>query len=157
LDYAHAQGIVHRDIKPANVMLDPVHPNEHNTLGFRAVLTDFGIAKLLANKDGSKTDGLTGTLDYIAPEQIRYAKDIDGRADIYALGVVLYQVLTGKLPFTGENPAEVLMGHLEQPIPDPRRIVPSLPGHVAVAIQRATAKLPTERFPTVAAFISALQ
>src|SRR5258708_2025289 len=127
LDYAHGQGIVHRDIKPANVMLDPVHPRHDNTLGFRAILTDFGIAKLLANKDGSKTDGLTGTLDYIAPEQIRSSVDIDGRADIYALGVVLYQILTGRLPFIGENPAEVLMGHLEEPAPDPRRVVPALP------------------------------
>jgi tRNA A-37 threonylcarbamoyl transferase component Bud32 len=153
LDYAHAQGLVHRDVKPSNVMLEPVTSTGANTLGFRAVLTDFGIAKLLSSSQGTKTEGLTGTIDYMAPEQIRVSGDLDGRADIYALGVVAYQVLTGELPFEGDNPANVMMKHLQEPPPDPRRLLPELPARVASAILRAMAKHPADRFGTAGAFV----
>jgi len=157
LDYAHAQGIVHRDIKPSNVMLDAVHPTETNSLGLRAILTDFGIAKLLTTKEGTKTDGLTGTLDYMAPEQIRAAHDLDGRADVYALGVVFYQMLTARLPFYGDNPAAILMGHLQVQPPDPREFIADLPEHVANAIRIALAKSPADRFPTAGQFVEMIE
>jgi serine/threonine-protein kinase len=156
LDYAHGEGVVHRDVKPSNVMLEPVHPTESNSLGLRAILTDFGIAKLI-NKEGTKTDGLTGTLDYMAPEQIRVSQDIDGRADIYALGVVMFQMITGQLPYVGENPAAILMGHLQEPIPDVRRYAPDTPAPVAAAIVRAMAKEPDDRFGSTREFVDALK
>jgi serine/threonine-protein kinase len=147
LDYAHAQGIVHRDVKPSNIML-------RNT--GEAILMDFGIAK--SNVDGglTKAGGIVGTLHYMAPEQIMGAKDVDGRADIYALGVVAFEVLTGTLPFSGDNPGVVLMGHLQRPIPDPRSIRATLPAWVMAALQRALAKKPEDRFATAAEFVAAL-
>lgn len=152
LDYAHAQGLVHRDVKPSNVMLEPTP----TPAAFRAVLTDFGIAKIVRGQIQPTGTGLLGTLDYMAPEQIRASGDIDGRVDIYALGVMLYQMLTGQLPFSGENPGEVMLNHLQQPPPDPRRLLPDLPEPVARAIQKALAKKPEERFGTAQEFLAAL-
>lgn len=153
LDYAHAQGLVHRDVKPSNVMLQPGNsPDE-----FSAILTDFGIAKLMdPGTDISKTEGLTGTLDYIAPEQIRSSGEVDGRADVYALGVMIYQMLTGRLPFTSDNPGALLLAHLEELPPDPRDFNPALPENVSVAVHRAMAKNPDVRFATAGALIRAL-
>lgn len=157
IDYAHAMGIVHRDIKPSNVLLEPVTTHGTNPLGFRAVLTDFGIAKLLrGNKDGTKTDALTGTLDYMAPEQIRLSGTLDGRADVYALGVVVYQMLTGQLPFNTDNPAATMMAHLQEPAPDPGNIMTDIPAAASNAILQALAKNPDERYPTASAFAAAL-
>lgn len=107
LDFAHARGVVHRDIKPANILLDGL-----NTPAQRAVLTDFGIARSLDAPALTGTGALLGTPDYMAPEQIRGARAIDGRADVYALGVLIYRCLTGRRPFEGTT-QEVLIGHLE--------------------------------------------
>lgn len=143
LDYAHAQGLVHRDIKPSNILMDQQ----------RAVLTDFGIAKVInAHTAMTRTGGMLGTLSYIAPEQIQGATDVDGRADIYALGVMVYQMLTGELPFKHQNPGALLIAHLTQPPPNPCEILPDLPTHIAFAIQRAMAKKPNERFTTATEF-----
>jgi tRNA A-37 threonylcarbamoyl transferase component Bud32 len=140
LDYAHNQGFVHRDVKPSNIMLEP------EDTGFRAVLTDFGIAKLRVGDTGAtKTGMLMGTLNYIAPEQIRSSGQVDKQADIYSLGVVLYQMLTGELPFIGDNPGNVMMAHMQQPAPDPRKLVPDLSEGVALAILRALEKEPGDR------------
>jgi hypothetical protein len=159
LDYAHAQRLVHRDIKPSNVMLDPVTAKQSNSLGLRAILTDFGIAKLLRNDNegGPRTDELTGTLDYIAPEQIRSSSELDGRADIYALGVMFYQILTGHLPFTSDNPATLLMAHLQDAPPDPREFNPALPHYVARALLRALAKTPADRYTTAGELVNDLE
>jgi serine/threonine-protein kinase len=145
LDYAHTQGFVHRDIKPSNVLLD--------SNGTRAVLTDFGIAKINdAHTVMTVTGYMLGTFDYVAPEQIQESSHVDGKADIYALGVMVYQMLTGELPFKHSNPGALLIAHLNQPPPDACEILSDLSHHIAVAIQRAMAKKPEERFTTATEF-----
>jgi len=148
LDYAHAIGLVHRDIKPSNILLDDT--------GHFAKLTDFGIAKLLGHTAMTSSGKMLGTFDYIAPEQIQASADVDGRADVYALGVMVYQMLTGELPFKYNNLGALLIAHLNEPPPDPRKIVTNLPSNVAQAIQRAMAKDPADRFTTAGEFAVAL-
>jgi serine/threonine-protein kinase len=148
LDYAHVQGVVHRDIKPSNIMLDT--PLAGDT---RAVLTDFGIAKIInAHTTVTNTGGMLGTFDYIAPEQIQGASNVNGKADIYALGVMVYQMLVGELPFKHNNPGALLIAHLTQPPPNPCEILPDLPAYTAFAIERAMSKKPDERFATATEF-----
>lgn len=156
LDYAHTQGIIHRDIKPSNVLLEIVTMMQPAQLPYRAILTDFGIAKLVAGTGSTTGMGMMGTIDYMAPEQIQSAQTVDSYADIYSLGVLAYRMLTGILPFASENAGEVLMGHLYRTPRDPRLFVPELPDHVVNALQRATAKEPAQRFPTASQFVAAL-
>jgi len=151
LDYAHGQGLVHRDIKPSNVMLDSsVTPS-------RAVLTDFGIAKITDAHTKITNTGMLGTFDYIAPEQIQASAEVNGRADIYALGVMTYQLLTGCLPFERPNTGALLLAHLNAPPPDARETLHGLPRPSARAIQQAMAKKPEARFATASEFIAALE
>jgi serine/threonine-protein kinase len=155
LDYAHAQGLVHRDVKPSNVML--CSKTAESKQKPEAILTDFGIAKILSHSSGAtRTGAMIGTLDYMAPEQIRDAGEVDARADVYALGVMLFQMLTGRLPFSGASPGVVVLAHLSEPPPDPRMLLPELPDRVAHAILRALAKDPAERYQTAGALIAAL-
>lgn len=154
LDFAHAHDLVHRDVKPSNILLTPVTANSAGRT-HRAVLTDFGIAKLKQATQLTNTS-IVGTFDYIAPEQIKDAAEVDGRADIYALGVVAYHTLTGRCPFSGVHPAALLIAHLQQPPPDPRDVAPGLRQHTARAIQRALAKDPIERFRTAGELVAAL-
>jgi len=167
LDYAHAQGLVHRDIKPSNVMLDPmtvraglapapVGADVKPAPTYRAVLTDFGISKILGGHTAMTRTGMLGTFDYIAPEQIQASANVDGRADVYSFGVMVYQMLTGELPFKHSNVGALLLAHLNQPPPDPREVVPDLPGDAAHAIRRAMAKNPDERYATAGEFGAAL-
>ena len=157
LDYAHAQGLVHRDIKPSNVMLDSIETRHAASLPqYRAVLTDFGIAKILGGHTAMTRTGMLGTFDYIAPEQIQASADVDGRADVYAFGVLTYEMLTGELPFKHNNVGALLLAHLNQPPPDPRDLVPDLTSNAAHAIRRAMAKSPADRFATAGAFAAAL-
>lgn len=172
LDYAHAAGLVHRDVKPSNIMLQngtqppsflgSTHPGRENdflhTPGYpyRAVLMDFGIAKMIGSNTSITKTGLMGTLDYIAPEQITSAKEIDGRADLYSLGIVVYQMLTGELPFSNESAARLIFAHLQQPPPDPCDMLPNLPDEVGEAILKAMAKQPEDRFATASDFAAAL-
>ena len=100
--------------------------------------------------------GTLGTLDYMAPEQIISARQVDHRADIYALGVMVYQLLTGKKPFMSENPGQLLFSHLQQPPPDPRELCEDLPRSVAKAIMKAMAKKPEDRFQSAGEFAQAL-
>jgi serine/threonine-protein kinase len=151
LDYAHDHGLVHRDIKPSNVMLDSSSTPE------RAVLTDFGIAKITDAHTRITATGVLGTFDYIAPEQIQASAEVDGRADIYALGVMTYQMLTGHLPFERPNTGALLLAHLSAPPPDARELVRDLPRHISYAIQRAMAKKPKDRYATAGGFIAALE
>lgn len=170
LDYAHAQGLVHRDIKPSNVMLENATDDGERTTeaqpssvagrpsgeAMRAVLMDFGIAKLLNGQTAMTQTGLLGTLDYIAPEQIQASAEVDGRADVYALGVMAYQMLTGELPFKHNHPGALLMAHLMQPPPDPRAQVSDLSDDAAYALRRALAKSPDDRWRTAGEFVQAL-
>jgi hypothetical protein len=147
LDHAHGQGIFHRDIKPANIMLTPTG---------QSLLMDFGIARQFDSQTQLTQGGLIGTLDYMAPEQIRALPSLDGRADVYALGVLAYQILTGELPFRREHPGMLVMAHLSEPPPDAQQIIPDLPESTALALQKAMAKEPEERFATAGEFVRAL-
>ena len=152
LDYAHLNGLVHRDIKPSNVMLDS------STIPSRSVLTDFGIAKMLdAHTRITNTAGMLGTFDYMAPEQIQASADVDGRADIYALGVMTYQMLTGRLPFERPDTGAILLAHLNAPPPDARELIHDLPRSAARAVQKAMAKDVRDRFASAREFIGALE
>ncbi|NWF63385.1 MAG: protein kinase [Chloroflexi bacterium] len=152
LDYAHRMGLVHRDIKPSNVMLDSA------TIPSRSVLTDFGIAKMIdAHTRITNTAGMLGTFDYMSPEQIQASAEVDGHADIYALGVMTYQMLTGRLPFERPDTGAILLAHLNAPPPDAREIVGDIPRHTSRAIQKAMSKRPHDRFSTAQEFVIALE
>lgn len=156
LDYAHGRGIVHRDIKPPNIMLENV---ARGTQGHRrrAILTDFGITKIMENQTRLTNTEMLGTIDFMAPEQIMSSSDIDARADIYAFGVVAFQMLTGTLPFPNTGSiSQVLLGHVQQMPPDPRTIAPDLPEQVALAVLRALAKQPDDRFDSAGEFAAML-
>jgi tRNA A-37 threonylcarbamoyl transferase component Bud32 len=156
LDHAHAHGLVHRDLKPANIMLDP-QPLPAGGLTYRPVLTDFGIAKLLDSSTVlTQAGGIVGTFEFIAPEQIQARPDIDARTDVYALGVVVYQLLTGRLPFTARNAGALLIAHLNQPPPDPRQYTPNLPDFACRAVLKALSKNRNHRFNSAGAFARAL-
>ena len=146
LDYAHARGIVHRDVKPANVLLDEVG---------RAYLADFGIARMLEGSSVATATGLIqGTPSYMAPEQAMGAK-VDRLADVYALGVVAFECLTGRVPYTGTTPVAILMKHVQEPVPEPTEaeVAPRL----TAVLRRCLAKTPAERWPTAGAFSAALE
>lgn len=151
LDYAHQRGLVHRDIKPSNIMMR--RKADGKTL--EAVLMDFGIAKTYDARTALTSTGAVGTISYMAPEQIMAATTVDRRADVYALGVTVYEMLTGELPFTG-NPAQVLFAHLQQRPTDPGQLVPDLPTQVAISVMRALEKKPKDRFQSVGEFAVAL-
>lgn len=150
LDYAHHAGLVHRDIKPSNIMLD------ERKGALRAVLTDFGIVKVSTAVSNITATGMVGTFDYIAPEQIQALSEIDGRADIYSLGVMAYQLFTGELPFQRNSPGSILLAHMTTPPPDAREVMPTLSQHTSRAIQKAMAKRPADRFETAGEFIHAM-
>jgi serine/threonine-protein kinase len=150
LTYAHEQGLVHRDVKPSNVMLRTTNN------AYEAVLMDFGLAKLLDSESTLTGLDAMGTIAYMSPEQIKEGRAVDHRTDIYALAVMLYQMLTGELPFKGGT-GKILFGHVNQPAPDPQAIVPEIPDAVAIAIQRAMAKDPDDRYQSVEAFMKAMQ
>lgn len=140
LDYAHARGAVHRDIKPTNILLTPTG---------EPVLTDFGIAKILSDAvQFTMTGGVVGTPAYMAPEQAAN-ESVDVRTDLYSLGVVLYEMATGRVPFEGDSPTAVMLQHLTTPPPPPRRHNPALPEAVEAVILKALAKNPDERFRSV--------
>ncbi len=156
LDYAHTQGLIHRDVKPSNVMLEPAASADPFSQTERVVLMDFGIARLAASETLLTGSGVVGTFAYIAPEQIRAAQDIDGRADIYALGIMLYEMLTGELPFKATNPAALLISHLQHPVPDPCEVRSGLPPNACAAILKAAQKDPADRFTTAGELARAL-
>ncbi len=141
LEYAHQRGVIHRDLKPNNVLLDEMD---------NVYLTDFGIAKMLAGTTTSAhsltaTGSVMGTPAYMAPEQWR-SEPVDARTDIYALGVILYEMLMGALPFQAETPFGMMYKHFDTPPPLPGVINPALPPSLEQIVLRALAKLPAERF-----------
>ena len=150
LAFAHRHGVVHRDIKSQNVLID----QQGN-----AKLADFGIAQLLEVSGESRltrTGMMVGTSDYLAPEQAE-GRPVDGRTDTYALGIVLWECLTGELPFPGENFVAVAMRQLKDPLPDPSERVPGISSRLAACVLRAAAKNPDDRFPSADDFAAELE
>jgi serine/threonine-protein kinase len=144
LDYAHAKGVMHRDVKPANILLDEAG---------RVYLADFGIARLVEGATQLTAAGLiSGTPAYMAPEQAT-GVNLDHRVDVYALGVVAYEALAGRVPFTSENPIDVLMKHVQAPVPE----IPDLPPPVMEAVRKALAKDPADRWESAGALVTALE
>jgi tetratricopeptide (TPR) repeat protein/tRNA A-37 threonylcarbamoyl transferase component Bud32 len=148
LGYAHRQGVIHRDVKPANVLIGRDGD---------ALLADFGIAKIYADTLQLTGEGnMVGTPAYMAPEQLQ-GKSVDARTDIYALGVVLYQALTGECPFVAETPLAVAMMHIHNPLRPPRQLKPNIPEPIERIILRAMAKNPVDRFQTAEEMAEALR
>ena len=149
LEYAHGRGVIHRDVKPINILI-----NDHG----RPVLADFGLARIATESLDLWTFAGTsaGSPHYMPPEQA-LGKEIDHRADIYALGIVAYQVFTGRLPYHGQSPLAIMHQHITEPSPSVQAILPDAPAALDAAIQRATAKQPSDRFDSAMAFIVALQ
>ena len=144
LQHAHAHGVVHRDLKPENVLL--AGPANARTVK----LADLGVAvHATASHRITNSGAIVGTVSYMAPEQA-LGEPVDGRADLYALGVVLYELVTGRLPFTGARPLEVVSQHVHAPVVPPRAMRPSLPPALDAAIVRLLAKQPAQRFATAA-------
>lgn len=138
LAYAHRNGMIHRDVKPANLMLDT---NEND----RVVLTDFGIAKIVTGSQFTVTGGLVGTPAYMAPEQ-GVGETGDERSDLYSLGVILYQMVTGELPYDAETPLALILKHLNEPIPSACALNPNLPPEIDIIIHKLMAKEPDKRY-----------
>lgn len=147
LSYAHSHGIVHRDLKPANALIDSYG---------NIFLTDFGIAKLMesASPRLTQTDAIMGTPAYISPEQAQ-AQPVDQRSDIYSLGIILYEMVTGRVPFVADTPLAILFKHVSDPLPLPSLIKPDLPASIEQVILKALAKDPRDRFSTAAEFAAA--
>jgi serine/threonine protein kinase len=138
LAYAHSEGIIHRDLKPANIML---------TRHGQAVLTDFGIAQIIGGTQYTISGALMGTLSYMAPEQGLNGHS-DARSDIYSLGIAYYEALTGTVPFDADTPLAILMKHINDPLPLPRKIDPTIPESFEKVALKALAKRPEDRFQT---------
>src|SRR5436309_2373381 len=147
LAFAHQQGLVHRDVKPQNVLL--------NGDG-QAKVTDFGIARTLDVDGVTQTGTVMGTSNYIAPEQAS-GQQVDVQTDVYSLGVVLYELLVGDVPFPGENFVSVAMKHVHEPPPNLLEVRKDVPLRVAAAVDRALEKDPAARFPTMDAFAAELE
>lgn len=147
IDYAHRRNMIHRDIKPANVMI--------NQEG-QVVLTDFGIAKIMGGTQYTRTGSLSGTPAYMSPEQGQ-GERADERSDIYALGVMLYEMVTGVVPYEADTPYAVIMKHITQPLPLPTKVNPSIPENVERVILKAMSKDPVDRYQTAGELASALR
>jgi eukaryotic-like serine/threonine-protein kinase len=149
LAYAHGQGVIHRDIKPENILLTGDH----------ALVADFGIAHVLGAGGGERlteTGMALGTVAYMSPEQASGAQRVDGRADLYSLGCVVYEMLSGEQPYTGRTPQAIIAKRLSDPVPSVRRLRASVRSSVEHALTRALAPVPADRFATVADFARAL-
>lgn len=147
LDYIHAQGIIHRDIKSSNVLLDD---DRH------CYLADFGIARSnTENTQMTSTGNVLGTVDYIAPELFETDRKADLRSDLYSLGVLLYEMVTGRLPFVGENQLAIVTMHITQPPPPPGNFVPAIPPSVERVVLRALEKRPEARYNSASALAEA--
>ena len=146
LEYAHRRGVVHRDMKPANVLM---------SADGAVKVTDFGIARVLDTERATRTGHIVGTLEYMSPEQVR-GEEVDGRADLYAVGIVLFELLTGRVPFRGAAEYEVMLQHLNAAVPSLRGLA-DVPAWLDDVLQRALAKGLADRFPSAAAFQLAIE
>jgi len=149
LGYAHGRGVLHRDVKPENILL----------AGGRALVADFGLARAIGAADYQKlteTGIIVGTIYYMSPEQLREDRDLDQRTDVYSLGCILYEMLTGGPPYTGPSLREVAFRILRAPIPSVQRLHPDVPSAVDQAIARALARTAAERFASMQELAAAL-
>jgi serine/threonine protein kinase len=149
LAFAHQKGIIHRDVKPANILI---------TEGGKPMLTDFGIARLLETNDGATLTGTgmgVGTPEYMSPEQ-GMGRPVDGRTDVYSLGIVLFELVTGRKPYTADTPMAVVLKQNTEPLPKPSSINPALPENVEQVLYKALAKNPDDRYQTMADFADTL-
>jgi serine/threonine-protein kinase len=148
LDYAHARGLVHRDVKPSNILLDE---------SGNCLLTDFGLAKMVEGAAHLTTSGaIMGTPNYMSPEQ-GMGQKLDGRSDLYSLGVILYEMVSGRVPYNAETPMGVMIKHINDPLPPPRTLNPDLPQRVERVITKALAKDPSNRYATAGELVHDLQ
>lgn len=151
LDYAHKNKIIHRDVKPSNILI---------TESGQPKLTDFGIAKILESDEGvtlATTTGVgIGTPEYMAPEQ-GMGHEVDASADIYSLGIVLYELITGKKPFRADTPMAVVVKHVNDPLPRPSQFVSNLPKELEQILFKALAKSPEDRYRSMQEFANALE
>ena len=147
LGFAHEQGLVHRDVKPQNVLIAP---------DGRVKVTDFGIARVVELEGLTRTGTVLGTSEYVAPEQAR-GEPVGPATDIYALGVVLFELLAGEVPFAGDNFVAIAMRHVNDPVPSIRARRPDVPWRLDTAVARALAKRPADRFPSMAALVGELE
>jgi serine/threonine protein kinase len=147
VDYIHGQGIVHRDLKPANIMF---------TSEGEPMLTDFGIAKIVGAKRYTMTGAISGTPAYMSPEQGQGERG-DERSDIYSLGVILYEMVTGRVPFQAKTPYTIIMKHIQDPPPLPRAVNPRLSKSVERVILKALSKDPDDRYQTAGEMTRALR
>ncbi|NUS96038.1 MAG: serine/threonine protein kinase, partial [Gemmatimonadaceae bacterium] len=149
LAYAHVRGVIHRDIKPDNILLDADRG--------RAMVTDFGIARAMEAGTRLTLTGIAvGTPTYMSPEQALGEREVDGRSDIYSLGVVAYEMLTGRVPFTAGNSMALLLKHVGERPPSIAELRPDAPKALREVIERAMMKTPEDRWPTAVAFRDAL-
>jgi serine/threonine protein kinase len=148
LDYAHREGLIHRDVKPSNILL---------SRDGRPLLSDFGIAKIMYEATQlTRTGASIGTPEYMAPEQVQ-GQPSDARADIYALGIVLYEMLAGTVPFRAATPVATLYKHVHEPLPPLRQANSNIPAWLEAAVYKALAKRPEDRFQRASAFARALR
>lgn len=149
LDYAHKQGILHRDIKPSNIIID-----NSGTV----YLTDFGLARIAhAGESTLSQDMLIGTPHYISPEQAMGRKELDARSDIYSLGVVLYELLVGRVPFSADTPYAIIHDHIYRPLPLPSAVNPEIPPEVERVLLKALAKDPAARYSSAVEMVNAFK
>ena len=149
LQFSHRQGIIHRDVKPSNILI---------TLSGEPMLSDFGIAKILESEGNTALTGTgvgIGTPEYMAPEQ--WVGKTSPHSDMYSLGVVLYEMVTGRKPYLADTPAAILLKQANDPLPRPRQFVPDLPDKVEKMIFKALAKKPENRYSGMAEFVASLE
>ena len=147
LDYAHQQGILHRDLKPSNILLDD---------GGGVFITDFGIARILSEGSNNiTTQGVVGTPSYMSPEQAQ-AEPMDGRSDVYSLGVMLFELVSGRRPFESDTPYSIAVMHVTMPPPSPREFKPTVSIALEAVILRALRKRAVERFGSAGELAQAL-
>ncbi len=148
LAYAHARGMIHRDIKPSNILIDE---------SGNCLLTDFGLARMVESSSKLTSSGtVLGTPAYMSPEQ-GAGSEIDHRSDIYSLGIILYEMVTGRVPYNAETPIAIVFKHIQDPLPSARKLNPDLPESVELVLLKALAKSPEDRYQSMEAFLQAIQ